>query len=365
MAWVEKRQSGWKACWRDESGRRRSKSCFPTKIGAQRYGSEQEARGRRGEVTVAGRTPAWSAWCEEWVKLRRVESRTARLDANRIDVHIRPRWGNVPIGRIRRADVQAWVNSMESSGMSAANVRRTYHTFSASMTAAVEYDRLAANPCTRIKLPTIGTRAERFYTPEEFWRVHHYLNEPWASMAVVLVGTGLRFGELAGLHRADVDLDAKRLTVRCVWDPDANSMRNYPKGKRPREVPLPDFVADALSEWFAEHPASGGCGIEHQGAGRTACRSPLAITHHGKPLSRDSALWVWRRAQQLAGVEHGRIHDLRHSCASWMVQAGVPLQTIQAVLGHRSVTTTEKYSHAGDQSAVVRRALDSVALGGR
>jgi integrase len=66
----------------------------------------------------------------------------------------------------------------------------------------------------------------------------------------------------------------------------------------------------------------------------------------------------WATAVGLAGVDHVRLHDLRHTTASWLVQAGITLQEVQRILGHASIVTTGRYSHLGDsQDAAVRAAL--------
>lgn len=101
----------------------------------------------------------------------------------------------------------------------------------------------------------------------------------------------------------------------------------------------------------------GDCGVPHA-SGR--CPGPLVITGEtGMPLRNTN--WsgrVWRPSVELAGVGHVRIHDLRHTYASWLLQSGIPLAEVGRLLGHVSVATTQKYAHLSDvPSAAVLAAL--------
>ncbi len=75
---------------------------------------------------------------------------------------------------------------------------------------------------------------------------------------------------------------------------------------------------------------------------------------------------VWHPAREAAGVRHARVHDLRHSFASWLVQDGVDLYPVMRLLGHQSVNTTVRYSHlAPDDHGRVLAALDGTPIRGQ
>jgi integrase len=87
----------------------------------------------------------------------------------------------------------------------------------------------------------------------------------------------------------------------------------------------------------------------------------------GEPIHRDGVTWPYRRALKKAGLERVRFHDLRHTAASWWVQAGVPLNTVRERLGHKSLAMTVRYAHLApdhqdDCNAAVGAAL-SVGMG--
>lgn len=243
---------------------------------------------------------------------------------------------------------------MRAEGVSAEHVKRIVHLFSASMNAAVDAEVIPANPALRLKLQGGAPAQERFLTRDEYAAIWMQLPTVRDQLiADVLVNTGLRWGEAAGLHVARIDTERAFLRVVETYDQDENKIKAYPKGKRIRDVPLvPELV-----EAFKDMPRKGACGVPHD-SGR--CISPLALTTaEGHPLRNSNwASRVWVPAVKAAGVGHVRIHDCRHTYASTLLQAGVSLAEVGRLLGHVSPQTTAKYSHLSETpSAAVLAAL--------
>lgn len=387
MGWSEKLPNGLhRAVWRDESGRKRSKSGIKSAAAAVRYAGEQESKSRRGEPTVAGRCPTWGEWRQTWEQLRVVEASTTKTDQVNIGRHIAPRWDNVRLNAITRSQVQIWVNELtatvawssskdpdrEERTLSPATVERVFNLFRASMTAAVDTDEipLHRNPCRGVDLPTVGEGHERFLTWDEFWTVAHFLNEPYRTAAILLVGTGMRFGEFAGLHWQRVNLEQRRIDIVETWEDELGAIKPYTKGKRRRSVPIPPWLLPVLQAQRDVHAAADTCGLKHTGT--VHCRSGLVVPAvQGGPFdSHNFGRRQWAAAVSLSKVGHCRLHDLRHTYASWLVQAGVSIQMVQGLLGHAAITTTMKYAHLGrSQDDLVMAALSgastAVAIGDR
>jgi integrase len=354
MAWTEPLpDGGYRGMWRDASGRRRSASFdrrtrqrFDGPRGQQKalaYAIGQEAIARDNGPQADHRGLTWGQWSERWLQLRRTESNTGRTDLARIRIYLEPRWGRVRLRDIRHRDIQAWINELDDSDLSGSTVRQINYLLSASLKAAVRSGHIQSNPCQLIELPTANTGKERYLTKSEFWYAHYWLSDQLhADAAVLLAFTGLRFGELAGLHWTRVDLERKQLTVAETWEAVEHRVKPYPKSKKPRQIPLADPVLDVLASL---PPASGPCGQPHP-KGSPRCTSPLVLTDPGgQPIDYDRLARDWRTALDLAGLEPARIHDLRHSCASWLVQDGVPIAMVQKIMGHSSITTTMRYAH--------------------
>lgn len=352
MGWAEKLPSGrYRAVYRDAHGRRRSAGTFTHKPKAERAAAAAEHGARRNlwADPDAGKRP-WGEWCQEWWPTRGVEPGTATRDASARDQHLFPRWGNTPIGAISRQDVKAWVAALtrtesatagDGRKLSPSTVQRIVRLFSSSLEAAVDAQILMVNPATRVRLPKPPPAQERFLTVAELEKIVEEL-PTLADWLIVqfLVNTGLRWGEMAGLHRDRVHLDRGLLRVVETYDEAEHRIKSYPKGRRVRDVPIPAWLVAQLAELDV---TSAPCPVPHA-TGR--CRSGLLLTTAGGAVLRDTN-WsnrVWRPAVARAGLEGVRPHDLRHTYASWLLQGGRPLSEVGKLMGHVSPATTQKYA---------------------
>lgn len=347
MAWAEKLPSGkYRGAYRDATGERRYvKGTFSHKPLAEReaWAKEDAARKSMRRDPQAYRRP-WGEWCEEWWPTRAVAPSTLRNDAARRRNHLEPRWADVPLGGITRQDVKSWLAALRREGLGPETVKRCLHLFSASLVAAMDAELIDANPAARIKLDGGAPAQERYLEREEYDAIRVQLATTDDQLvADLLVNTGLRWGELAGLHWDRVDLGRRMLRVVETYDETEGKMAAYPKGKKIRDVPLTPELVAALED----RPRGKSCGVEHM-TGR--CRSGLVLTtEEGKPLRNSNwSFRVWVPAVEHADVGHVRIHDLRHTYASWLLQAGMTLAEVGQLLGHVSAQTTQRYAHLAE-----------------
>jgi len=135
----------------------------------------------------------------------------------------------------------------------------------------------------------------------------------------LLYAGGLRVSELTGLCVADLSLDAGRVLVRG-------------KGDKERIVPMGAMCVKALEEYLERG---------RPGLVRSTRRvNQLFLSMRGKPLTRE---WIWRLVK--SSDAHASPHKLRHSCATHMVEHGADLRTVQTLLGHADIATTQVYTH--------------------
>ncbi|MHB1063570.1 MAG: tyrosine-type recombinase/integrase [Georgenia sp.] len=350
MAWVRKLPSGkYAGRYRgpDSKVRTVAGGPFTHKRAAERAAAsaEEDSRQPGWRGPEAGRK-TWREWCGQWWPSRTVEVSTLKTDAGRRDVHLMPRWGDVALADITRHDVKAWAADLTAGrgpgarkALAPATTQRVVHLLSASLAAAVDAEILPANPAARLRLGGGSPAVERYLTAEEYQAVRAHLDDEHRVMADLLVNTGMRWGEAAGLHAARVDRERGVVMVAEVWSAKARAMKGYPKGRRRREVPLPKWV-----ELPAVRP--GECGYQHGGA---RCRGGLAVTTAAGAILDDSMFRrVFAAAAVAAGVGHVRVHDLRHTYASWLLQDGVPLAEVGKLLGHESPITTQRYAHLAE-----------------
>jgi site-specific recombinase XerD len=169
-------------------------------------------------------------------------------------------------------------------------------------------------------------RRERSYDPLP--EMQHYVDH-LTPMVLVSLGTGLRYGELAGLEWQHVNMNFKVLTVTAATA----------KGQKTRHVPMNDEVLDVLKKWKEQ---GGGKGLVFKNA--DGARIGTVKT-------------AWLALLKEAKIEGFRWHDLRHSFASKLVQRGASLAVVRDLLGHGDFKLTLRYAHINE-----RQKTDAVAL---
>jgi integrase/recombinase XerD len=148
------------------------------------------------------------------------------------------------------------------------------------------------------------------------------------AIAELLYGAGLRVSEAVGLHRGSVDLEGR--FVRCNG-----------KGGKERVVPIGRPAADTLRRYLAH--ARPHLDRRH--------RPELFLNAQGGPLTRAGVFLILRRLAATAGLEPERVHPhlLRHSFATHLLEGGADLRSVQELLGHADLATTELYTHVSDR----------------
>jgi integrase len=367
MATIRQLPSGkWQATYRSVDGKQRSAGVFAKQRDATRAGQEAELASRKSRWRdPSAPSPTWGQWCEEWWPTRVIEPATASSEQSMVHKNVAPTWANVPLDRITRHAVQAWATDLATRNngtedrpytLAPGSARRILNLFVSSLSSAVDKELIDANPATRIKLPPVPKGRERFLTRDQYALIRsQVLRQADRATLDFLVGTGLRWGELAGLHVAQLDLAAGVVTVSNVLSNKGKEIKPYPKGKHNRTVPVIGWAVAELILSTDHAP----CGVWHRDS---KCPGPLAFpaTRGGAQSDRNFARRVLAPALEDAGLDHlgVTIHDLRHTYASWLVQSGVNLSRVAQLLGHASVTTTEIYAHlAPAQHADIESAL--------
>lgn len=183
--------------------------------------------------------------------------------------------------------------------------------------AALEWEWLDKVP--KIRLLPEPSRRIRWITREEASRLIDELPDHLKAMVRFSLETGLRQANVTGLQWSQIDL-----TRRCAWiHPD------QAKARRAIAVPLSKTAIVIIREQLGKH-------------------STHVFSYQGKPVIQVNTK-AWRGALQRAGIENFRWHDLRHTWASWHVQAGTPLHVLQELGGWESVEMVRRYAHLSSE----------------
>ncbi len=205
--------------------------------------------------------------------------------------------------------------------VSPATVNRDLAVMKGMFTKASEWGYAVENPVKRVKFLRETGRRERFLSREEADTLLKACSDWLRPLVTVALHTGMRRGELLGLAWRDVDFRTGYLHL------DAGDT----KSGYGRKVPMNQTVRGRLELLRADGPVRG---LDVR---------VFAGPDGGDPLS--TLRREYPRAVRMAKLSGFRFHDLRHSCASFLVQAGVPLNTVRDLLGHRSLAMTLRYAH--------------------
>lgn len=361
--------------WTDDAtGERRAKSFYGrTKNEATGKMKAGSARVEGGKPITDAKTPL-ATWIEEWstTTLENSDRKPATKSIYRMlaRVHLSPApLGTLPLGSIRPSHVEGLTGRMRKAGSSDSTIRGTYTVLRAVLDAAVRDKLIAENAASAVKRPTATRRADgrdeaRHMTPAQVRTVLTAAEGTrYAPIFSLIAATGLRRGEALALRWEDVDLDEGSLTVTGTLGRAGGVLvRSTPKSARSRRSLglTPGIVTMLRKRRIAQLEAKMRAGSRWQETGY------VFTTEIGTPLEPRNVLRDFTAAVQRSGVdpEGVGLHTLRHSAATGMLDAGVPLHVVSRILGHSSVAITgDIYGHADDSRQKEATDLLGAALG--
>lgn len=250
-----------------------------------------------------------------WMKSNKKES-TVRERITRWKKYLNPFLGEKTLAEITPALVEKYKTEKLKQGYSPASINRDIALLRHMLSMAVKWGYLKEHPLKgKIEmLREVPIRQWTFLTREEYEAVFENLSETYRDLYQFLVFTGARLGEALNLKWKDIIWEAG---VAYLCDSKAN---------RPRVLVLSDQVLEILEERKM----------------RLNPREDERVFRHSDSEFRRA----FKKALKQAGLPKSvRIHDLRHTFASWLAIKGVPLQQIKELLGHSQITTTLRYAH--------------------
>ena len=352
MAWVTKTDNGrWKGRYRTMAGRTRSRT-FDRKADAERWlRSELSRRDRGAWVDPAFGKVRFDEWAARMMASRAHLRESTRVrDVTVLQSLVLPQFGTATLSSIAPDDVRAWVSELTAAGYASSTVAKAYQLLSVVMSAAVNDGLIASSPCRGVKLPRLEEDAPRALTAKKMHRLADTIDPHHRVLILTAAFTGLRFGELAALRVANLDLLRSRLTVsHTLSEVQGVIIEGPPKTKASlRTLTLSATIVDEL----ARHLAGG-----------TDPDRYVFLAPSGGPLRRSNFRHrVWLPAVKAAGLEGFTFHGLRHTAATLMVSSGVHPRVIAARLGHSSVRTVlDVYTRSTpDLDEAAAAALDDV-----
>lgn len=256
------------------------------------------------------------------------------VEAYRRDLRALTEWLGHPPGTITTEELERYLAELRGQGLSTATIARRAAAVRSFFRHLVLLGACTENPAADLDLPRRGRRLPRALSPGEAERLVEAASGAAPrdlrdrALVELLYGAGLRVSEAVGLEKNGADLDQR--LVRCVG-----------KGNKERIVPIGRQAVEALRRYLSR----GRPYLDRRH------RPELFLNAQGGPLTRAGAFFILRRLAAKAGLEPERIHPhlLRHSFATHLLEGGADLRSVQEMLGHADLSTTELYTHVTDR----------------
>jgi integrase len=272
----------------------------------------------------------WKMYCADMET--RLREHTMRTKKYIVELKILPYFGNKRVNDITAADIRQWQNELIKMGYSPTYLKTINNQLSAIFNYAVRYYDLKSNPCA--KAGSMGkSKAEEmdFWTGEEFRKfIDSVMNKRLSYMAfMTLYWTGMRLGELLALNPKDVDLKKRTISITKSYQrlgkKDVITPPKTPKSKR--VITIPEFLATDIKDYMDS-------------------LYDLQEDDRLFPITKYYLEHEMQRGIKESGVKRIRVHDLRHSHASMLIELGFSPLEIANRLGHEKVETTlNTYAH--------------------
>lgn len=306
---------------------------------------------KRSISSPKSKAPTVAAWLQTYIDTRTGVTKSTLFDyRSYLKNDIEPVLGKIPIDLLTDEDIAGWVQGLAERKLAGKTIANRHGFLSAALNTAVP-KHIPANPAIGTRIPRTERKEMCFLTHDEFDLLLNCIDERWQPMVRFMVASGCRLGELTALRPADVDRVSRRVWIGRGWKRTYEKGHGYEIGatktkKADRPVVIDRDVLDALDysgEWLFANP-------------------------DGSPVVH--VVWrknVWypaiQKAQKLGLMKKPRIHDIRHTCASWMIAGGADMYAVQRHLGHESIQTTiNNYTHLDARQAeaaadIIGRAL--------
>jgi integrase len=350
----------------DHNGKRKAK-CVGEKRAAQHVAETIAAKLKLGEFDLADpndEKPAhafdayFRNWLETYVRAHCKDSTYAGYETA-FRLYLKPRFGQKDISGVTRDDVKQLAYGMLAQGKSRSYVKATLAPLSEMFNHAIEDGHFTVvNPALRVlrrNRVEDGARREKadYLTREEVTQLLATCREHfpvWEPFVLCLVRTGVRIGEGVALQWLDIDFNARFAKIeRNLVDGKLTT----PKSGKARRVDLSAQLTETLRALLVERKK------ETLRRGWGEMPAWVFVNESGNPVDPDNfRKRVWPKILAKAGLRQIRIHDLRHTYASLLIQQGESLAYVQEQMGHHSIrVTVDTYGHlvpGGNRAAVDR-----------
>ncbi|MDA0568063.1 site-specific integrase [Streptomonospora sp. S1-112] len=329
------------ARYRGPDGRLQSApTTFATKKAAQRWLTLKEAEIAQGDwFDPDAGALLFHHYAVEWMEQRHLTRKTESTYEVLIRLHLDPEFGDMLLKDIKESHVRKWRAERLKDATKRGQVPKAYRLMRAIMNTAVRDKLIRENPCNIEGAGKEDTQERPVLSVAEVFKLADAIKPRYRALVLLATFGSLRWGELAGLRRRYLDLDARTVTVRETAYDVGELLVGKPKSRAgARTVTLPELIIDDLRRHLRDYAAPGPDGFVFVGV-------------KGNQLRRANFSKYWAEACAAVGLEGVHVHDLRHTGNTYAAEAGASLRELMDRMGHSSTRAALIYMHARDNRA--------------
>ena len=318
---------------------------FETQKEAERTRRQWLHELEQGKLVTAKDQPLQD-YLEYWLKVKKMTVRetTIAMYHRYLSDYVYPSLGNIKLQKLSGEMIQQLYSELlDDEVLSGNSIRLLHRILSTAMNAAVKLKKLSFSPVKDVTVPRAVRRDMRVLTIEQARTLIHSIdNERFKCLLTLAVVTGMRRGEMLALRWSDIDFQKAEVNVKrslsFFYNPVEDVTLFYegpPKTTASkRMVMLPTIVLNALKMWKEEQ------NIWKKNAHSWEHDDLVFSTRKGTFWSPNNVTLEFKAVLRAAGLPHMRIHDLRHSAATILLEMGVHVKMVQELLGHEDIKTT-------------------------
>jgi len=330
-------------------GKRKAKKIGGDKRVAQEVAKKIEAKLALGEFSLDEKEsiPTFGEYASRWIATTipaTCKASTLKDYRGMLDKHVLQVFGKKPVDEINRLMVKEFLMEKSNEGFSGSTLTHLKNAISGTLNLAVDDEVISFNPAHRLG-KAIKNKSRRLevepLTRDELTLLLEAFKANFSKhypMALTLARTGMRIGEVLALQWGDIDFNGRFINVQRGF---SRGQIEKPKSGKSRRVDMSQQLTKILQDLLRQRKE------EKLKEGWKELPEWVFINEEGTSLDKDN--WrkrVFEKALVKAGLRRVRVHDLRHTYASLLIQAGESLAYIKDQLGHHSIrVTVDVYGH--------------------
>ncbi|MBM4762750.1 tyrosine-type recombinase/integrase [Bacillus sp. B15-48] len=308
---------------------------------------------------------------KEWLEKYANDSNNLTPDTrqnyiNIMEKRVLPKYGHMKLADLKTIHIVNFMNDLKKDGkrldgkegsLSPSTIANCYRAFNNVLSRAAEWKLIKENPAVGVKPPKVRIKKSDVYSDEEVSKLLSCLEEKpfhWKVLILLAIATGAREGEIAALEWKHIDFEKGTIDIeQSLTEVVGEGVRlKTTKNERNRKVSIPDHVVAMLKKLKIQR--------SHEkllvgDMNQWPNHFFIFANEFGKPIRPDSISQWWKRFTTKYKLRHIRFHELRHTSATFLINAGVHPKVIQERLGHADISTTMNvYGHVlyeADQAA--------------